>query len=209
MNAFKDWNQAKVDAHNARVAAGQLRKEPHVEPAPKVAQKSSPVLIVSAPPTTIAQKSSPVPTLTEPVVHKFRLDLRAIPAPRMTRRDVFPVTDKYPRRPCVERYFTYQNLIRSQIGMFDSAPDEVEALFLFCPPPSWTKKSRQTVLWQPHRPKPDSDNLLKAILDSVLKQDSGVWRTNTEKRWGPKDQVHLRFVWYEDRIPPIRFLLPD
>ncbi len=36
---------------------------------------------------------------------------------------------------------------------------------------------------QPHRQKPDIDNMLKAVYDSLLEDDSIVYSVQTEKYW--------------------------
>jgi Holliday junction resolvase RusA-like endonuclease len=50
-------------------------------------------------------------------------------------------------------------------------------------PKSWSQKKRAEMNMQPHQQVPDVDNLLKAALDAVHKQDCSVWSVWPEKRW--------------------------
>jgi Holliday junction resolvase RusA-like endonuclease len=64
-------------------------------------------------------------------------------------------------------------------------PDAGMRLEFFLPmPPSWSKKKRARMKGQPHRQKPDIDNLVKSFLDALLGDDSTVWHlAGQEKRW--------------------------
>lgn len=48
---------------------------------------------------------------------------------------------------------------------------------------------------QPHRQKPDTDNLTKALKDALWQEDSGIWKECAEKRWddgkGPRVEVRV------------------
>jgi len=68
-------------------------------------------------------------------------------------------------------------------------PVAVEARFVFQPPPSWSEKRRLTALGTAHAQKPDLDNLLKQVLDSmnavVFGDDASVVKITATKQWGP------------------------
>ena len=104
--------------------------------------------------------------------------------PRMTRRDKW----LDPPRPCVAKYRTFKDMLRHdaiQAGysadLFDVHWIEVKAYIPM--PSSWSKKKRYEMYLKPHRQKPDADNILKGVCDTLLKDDSGVWRKIVEKRW--------------------------
>ncbi len=96
------------------------------------------------------------------------------PKPRMTRRD------KWAKRPCVMRYRQFKDECRAR-GV--TLPQPCKVVFHIEMPKSWNKVSRRGNDGQPHEQKPDLDNLLKALCDAVLKDDSKVWSVRAEKRW--------------------------
>jgi Holliday junction resolvase RusA-like endonuclease len=68
-------------------------------------------------------------------------------------------------------------------------PVAIEARFVFQPPPSWSEKRRLTAFGTSHAQKPDLDNLLKQVLDSmnavVFGDDASVVQITATKQWGP------------------------
>lgn len=69
-------------------------------------------------------------------------------------------------------------------------PDQnSQVIFLLPMPNSWTQRMRDQMRGYPHRGKKDKarkndvDNLLKAILDAVFGDDSGVWDIRPTKIW--------------------------
>lgn len=51
-------------------------------------------------------------------------------------------------------------------------------------PKSWTLKKKRKTVGQPHKQKPDKDNLEKALLDAVYDEDCCVWDGRVTKLWG-------------------------
>lgn len=93
--------------------------------------------------------------------------------------------DKWARRACVMRYFAWKDKARESAGELP-APESVTSLSwvaYFCPPVSWSKKKRLSVIGKPHRAKPDRDNIDKAVLDALFKEDSAIAKGTIEKRW--------------------------
>ncbi len=114
------------------------------------------------------------------IVAKLILQANVIPMgkPRMTQRD------RWAKRKCVLKYYEFKDKIREEI--LKSLPEEVDNLswIAFIPmPKSWTKKKKAAHAGQPHLQKPDRDNIDKAIMDSLFKEDSGIYRGTIEKRW--------------------------
>lgn len=112
-----------------------------------------------------------------------------IGAVRMTK------SDKWKQRPSVMRYRLWCDTARiaARDVILPKMPDKIYALaFLPIPASASVKKSGQ-----PHRSKPDADNILKALCDALYKdQDSTIWDKHIVKRWddgnGPRVEV---FIW--------------
>ena len=105
--------------------------------------------------------------------------------PRQTR------SDKWKQRPAVMRYRTFADEVRSaglEIG------DTLNVVFYLPMPASWSNKRRTEMLGKPHKQKPDIDNLVKALLDAVLDDDSHVYEIRAVKFW---DEVGSFFILNE------------
>lgn len=99
-----------------------------------------------------------------------------VPAPRMTRRDKW----LKPHRPCVQRYFDFCNEVKkANIKIHESC----RIVFYMPMPKSWSKKKKDKMHLEPHQVRPDGDNLEKALMDAVFKDDSHIWKVCKEKRW--------------------------
>lgn len=58
-------------------------------------------------------------------------------------------------------------------------------------PGTWSKKKKFEMLSRPHQQKPDVDNLAKAILDALLKDDSGVHTLFLTKVWSEDGFIEI------------------
>ena len=98
--------------------------------------------------------------------------------PRMPRRD------KWAKRDCVVRYHAFADELRRQVQHL-LPPDVAELSWTayFTMPESWSQKKKAQHAGQPHRAKPDRDNIDKAILDALFEQDSGIATGTLCKRW--------------------------
>ena len=95
--------------------------------------------------------------------------------PRMTQRD------KWKQRPVVLKYRAFKDACRDY-GV--TIPICGAHVILRIPMPhSWSKKKRAAMNNTPHLQRPDVDNYLKAILDSVFEEDSSVWDIHITKIW--------------------------
>jgi Holliday junction resolvase RusA-like endonuclease len=108
------------------------------------------------------------------------IKLNPMGKPRMTQRD------KWDKRDCVLRYYEFKDeLIRQyekhKINLNDGV---LRVRFVLPFPKSYKIKKRDLLRGKPHQEKPDIDNLVKAVLDSVLKDDKAVWKCVAEKVWG-------------------------
>lgn len=111
-------------------------------------------------------------------------DITPMGKPRMTQRD------KWQKRDVVLRYRAFKDECNLKKV---SVPDANHHVIFSLPmPKSWSKKKRQELNGQPHQQKPDIDNLLKALMDAVLKEDSGVSDIRATKVWGEAGQIIIK-----------------
>ena len=105
---------------------------------------------------------------------------RPVPKPRMTQRD------KWAKRDCVVRYYSFKDEITYQSKHYE-VPDSIRVTFGIPFPKSYSKKKKVELLGKPHQIKPDVDNLVKALLDSLKDKDQSVWRVDARKIWTSGD----------------------
>lgn len=117
--------------------------------------------------------------------------------PRMTQRDAWK------KRPVVLRYHAFKDALRlamrdhrEALRMIESG--EVVSLSWtawFAMPASWSKKQRAQMAGTYHRARPDRDNVDKALLDALFKEDSGIAAGELVKRWddgnGPRLKISM------------------
>lgn len=97
-----------------------------------------------------------------------------VPAPRMTQ------SDRWKERPCVMRYRHFCDHIR-ELGATLESGDTV--VFHMSKPQSWSMRRKIRMTGQPHTVKPDLDNLLKALMDALHKNDSHISSLHVSKVW--------------------------
>lgn len=97
-----------------------------------------------------------------------------IPKPRQTQ------ADKWKLRPPVVRYRRFADELRFMNFSVESG-DHISFYMLM--PSNWSKKKKLSMENTPHRNKPDIDNLLKSVLDSVLTEDKHIWKISCAKYW--------------------------
>ncbi len=104
------------------------------------------------------------------------------PKPRMTQRD------RWAKRPPVLRYWAFKDACKAA-GV--TLPDAFKVVFYLPMPASWSKKKRAAMEGKPHQAKPDVDNLVKALQDAVLDEDSGVWSIWAQKKWAVMPSIEI------------------
>ena len=117
-------------------------------------------------------------------------DVTPTPKARETRRDKW----LNPPRPAVARYRAFANELRARAARADfTLPDSGAWLGFGIPmPKSWSKKKRLAMGGTPHTQRPDLDNLVKAVFDSLAKEDCGIWHlAGAEKRWSSEGYVAI------------------
>lgn len=114
------------------------------------------------------------------------IDIDPIGKPRMTKADAWK------KRPCVLRYWEFKDELVKQCKQAGYELEEKLDLVFFIPmPKSWSKKKRKVMNMQPHKQKPDWDNISKAFCDCLSKDDSKVWKASVEKYWSEKGEIHI------------------
>lgn len=105
--------------------------------------------------------------------------------PRMTRRD------KWAKRPCVMRYWAFGDELRLKLNDMPFEPDSLELQIAVPMPKSWSKKKKNEHFAMPHKQKPDVDNMAKAVMDALLKDDSGVYHISVTKFWAYEGGIEI------------------
>ena len=101
--------------------------------------------------------------------------------PRMTKADAWK------KRECVLRYSDFKDECRLRKLTLPESGYHVVCVIPM--PKSWSKKEKAEMLHQPHRQRPDKDNLEKAILDAIYGEDSHIWDGRITKIWGDTGEI--------------------
>lgn len=111
----------------------------------------------------------------------MRYEITPVAAPRQVR------SDQWNPRPQVKKYRAFRDQVRLQRV---AVPQEgTWVTFVLPMPASWPKYKRSEMDGEPHCQKPDIDNLLKALLDSVYGDDCGVHEISARKVCGRKGAI--------------------
>lgn len=114
----------------------------------------------------------------------MRYRITPVGKPRQTQRD------RWKQRPAVMRYRAFRDQVRA-LGV-TVPPDGAHITFVIPMPPSWPKWKRRQYSGQPHRQKPDKDNLEKALLDAIYDDDAHVWDSRVSKVWGEEGAIIVK-----------------
>ena len=113
-----------------------------------------------------------------------------VPKPRMTQRD------RWKERPVVVNYRNFCDELRLKLPRQLRLPDLAERVQTIdiqfnipMPEKSWSKKKRMEMDKQPHQQKPDIDNLLKAWMDALYRNDAVIWKVSASKMWSIKGSI--------------------
>lgn len=107
-----------------------------------------------------------------------------VPKPRLTQRD------KWKKRPVVLRYFAFKDECKTHKVELPKAGAHV--IFVIPMPSSWSKKKREQMNGRPHMQRPDADNLIKALGDSVYDEDCEIWNFQVSKFWGEQGRIIIK-----------------
>ena len=114
------------------------------------------------------------------------INIQPVAKPRMTR------SDRWKKRPVVLKYWQFKDALKEKAEQknWDLSKD-VTIYFSIAMPKSWSKKKKKQMNLQPHQQKPDIDNLIKSVLDSLAEDDSYVYSVNAKKYWSEKGNVWI------------------
>ena len=115
-------------------------------------------------------------------------------------------------RPCVKKYRDYSDVLKLHAIHFQKS-SSLFIRFEMPMPNSWSKKKKMKMHQKPHQQKPDIDNLVKAVLDSLFHDDSHVFYINAFKvTFGailPWMEMRVAFfssrVFARQSVPSFRF----
>lgn len=137
---------------------------------PEATQKQ----IVSA----LAPKKAPTATVEQKTEVKFfSIAIEPMGKPRQTQ------SDKWRKRPCVVRFRQYADTLRASCLARNPRPLSVSIICYFPMPASWSKNKKTEAANTPHRQKPDLDNVLKGVMDSLWENDECIAFGSCRKFW--------------------------
>lgn len=188
--------QVEVDAHNARVAAGKLRKAMQSTLPATVHVASSPFAEGPAsdfePPKRVETPlNAQIDAQAAFVIHG-----KPVGKPRMTQ------SDRWKKRPAVLRYREFCDRARAAAGEVPARPMGIHVATYVGMPASWSKRKRAEMDGKPHRQKPDGDNLLKSVCDALLDDDSCLYLMTVRKFWCPSGFDRVCVEWVLDGGSP-------
>ena len=116
------------------------------------------------------------------------LNIVPVAKPRMTQ------SDKWKKRPATDKYWKFKDDLKMLCFLCRWKPkDDLDVKFVIPMPISWSKKKRLKMNGQPHKQRPDLDNLIKAFKDALLIEDSHVHTYhNMKKVWGRSRAIILK-----------------
>lgn len=108
-------------------------------------------------------------------------DITPTTAPRMTK------SDKWKKRPIVLRYRAFRDEVRLKgVKLHESG---FHITFVIPMSESWSDKKKERLNGQPHKLRPDWDNLAKALFDAVYEDDCMIHDVRISKVWGYKGKI--------------------
>lgn len=113
----------------------------------------------------------------------MKYPITPVAKPRMTRRD------KWAQRPSVLKYRAFADECRLRI---QQPLDGCSITFYMPMPQSWSQKKKREMVGQPHRQRPDLDNLAKALMDALYEDDSCISEITLKKVWASKAAIEIK-----------------
>jgi Holliday junction resolvase RusA-like endonuclease len=69
-----------------------------------------------------------------------------------------------------------------------------EIIFYIPMPKSWSKVNKSIMIGAGHKKRPDVDNLLKALMDAVLPEDSHIHDIAIKKVWAINGAIEIKSI---------------
>ena len=101
--------------------------------------------------------------------------------PRMSR------LDRWKKRPATAKYWKFKDQCKLEKVVLPCYNAHVT--FILPMPASWSQKRKAEMDGKPHMQKPDLDNCLKSLGDSLYEDDSGIYDVHITKRWGTHGKI--------------------
>lgn len=96
--------------------------------------------------------------------------------------------DSWKKRPAVVKYYAYKNLLAFLLNRMGYKQEEKLNIIFYLPIPK-SFRNREIYHLKEHHKKPDLDNLVKAFLDAVAKQDNYICQINATKLYSLSPQI--------------------
>lgn len=106
--------------------------------------------------------------------------------PRMTQRD------RWANRDAVVKYHAFCDELRLKHGS-QKLPAELELVFYLPIPRSWSKRRKDNNNGRAHQQRPDTDNLIKAVLDALCTEsdDAYIYDIHASKYWSDQPGIEI------------------
>jgi Holliday junction resolvase RusA-like endonuclease len=119
----------------------------------------------------------------------YYFDINPCAKPRMTS------SDRWKKRKVTDKYWKFKDELRKQakeMGLV-SLPIVIKLMeFGIKMPDSWSEKKKQKMENEYHKKRPDLDNILKAINDSLCNEDSHIAEIRLAKKiWSRKGYIKI------------------
>ncbi len=135
-----------------------------------------------------APKKEPLTADGQKVLPYITLNIVPVAKPRMTQ------SDKWKKRPATEKYWKYKDDLKLLCFLCRWQPkDDLDVKFVLPMPNSWSERKKKKMDGQPHKQRPDLDNLIKGFKDALMIEDSNVHTYhNMKKVWGRNGSIILK-----------------
>ena len=110
-------------------------------------------------------------------------NITPVPKPRMTQRD------RWLKRPCVMRYWAFKDEVK--LKRLALPQSDAKIIFHIPMPSSWSDIKKMYYAGSPHKQKPDLDNLIKGLGDSIHAEDKEIWNFQATKLWAYEGAIEI------------------
>ncbi len=109
--------------------------------------------------------------------------------PRMVR------SDKYRKRPVTSRYWACKDqIVLAANQQKFKLGNSFGVIFKVQMPKSWSEKKKERMNGEYHTQRPDLDNYVKFLMDSLLGEDSGVYNFHATKIWARENKIIVKNI---------------
>jgi len=117
----------------------------------------------------------------------MRFVINPQPKPRMTHKGRFS--------PKAKRYYAYSDELRTLcLAMRFELGETFHVVFNMPMPKSWSQKKRNAMRGEPHKSRPDLSNLLKAVEDILMEEDSCIYTVVAQKKWADEGSIQFMTI---------------